>query len=122
MPKPPGPLAGETIWYEDSERKSLHSELVRAGMERAKQQGRQIGRPSVAAESEDTQFEESDRVTDDPGFNERFDEVVELLDDSSLSRRKTAIRLGIGYATLKRLLDALSASRGKGLETHISTE
>ena len=66
-------------------------------MERAKQDGKRIGRP---------------RVSDDPDFIERFDEVVDLLDDGSLSRRKAAIRLGIGYATLKRLLDALSASRG----------
>ncbi len=96
-PKPKGPMSGETIWYEDPVRKGIHSKLVRAGMERAKQDGKRIGRP---------------RMSDDPDFIERFNEVVDLIDDGSLSRRKAAIRLGIGYATLKRLLDALSASRG----------
>ncbi len=94
-PKPMGPLSGETIWYEDPVRKGVHSKLVRAGMERAKQDGKRIGRP---------------KVSDDPGFNERFDEVVDLIDAGTLSRRKAARELGIGYATLKRLLDALSAS------------
>ena len=96
-PKPMGPLSGETIWYEDPIRKGIHSRLVRAGMERAKQEGRRIGRP---------------RVTDEPGFNERFDEVVELLDEGALSRRKASLRLGIGFATLIRLLDARSVSGG----------
>ena len=94
-PKPMGPLSGETIWYEDPVRKGIHSELVRAGMERAKKAGKRIGRP---------------RVSDDPGFNERFDEVVDLIDAGTLSSRKAARELGVGYATLKRLLDARSAS------------
>ena len=85
----------ETIWYEDPVRKGIHSKLVREGMERAKQDGKRIGRP---------------RVTDDPGFNERFDEVVDLIDSGTLSRRKAARELSIGYATLKRLLDTRSAS------------
>ena len=32
-----GPLAGETIWYEDPARKRVHRDLVVAGMERARQ-------------------------------------------------------------------------------------
>jgi hypothetical protein len=79
--KPPGPLAGETIWYEDPERKSLHSELVRAGMERARQSGKRIGRP---------------RVSDEPGFAENFTEILKLIDTGALSRRKAALELGIG--------------------------
>jgi len=46
-PVPPGPLAGETIWYEDPARKQVHWDLVGAGMERARQQGKRIGRPRV---------------------------------------------------------------------------
>ena len=95
VPKPSGPLVGETIWYEDPTRKQIHRELVLAGMERAKQSGKRIGRP---------------RVNDQPGFDERFTEVTELLDDGTLSRRKASLKLGIGYATLKRLLDARGAS------------
>ena len=91
VPKPPGLLAGETIWYEDADRKRLHSNLVRAGMERARQNGKNIGRP---------------RVSDEPGFEERFREVVERIRMGELSRPQATLELGIGYSTLKRLLDA----------------
>ena len=79
-------------------------------MERARQLGKRIGRPSAAAESEDIQFEELDRVNDEPGFAENFTEVLKLIDTGALSRRKAALEPGIGYATLKRLLDNLMAS------------
>ena len=66
-------------------------ERVKAGMDRAHRQGRRIGRP---------------RVTDRKGFNRRFGDILERLRDGNLSRRRAAKELGIGYATLKRLLDA----------------
>ena len=110
-PKPPGPLAGETVWYEDPTRRKLHRELVLEGMERARQGGKRIGRPSAAAESEDIQFQESARVSDQPGFEQRFSGVVERIESGELSRRKAALELEIGYATLKRLLDARGVSR-----------
>ena len=91
IPKSPGPLAGETIWYEDPTRKPIHRDLMLAGMERARQNGKRIGRP---------------RVSDEPGFEARFSEVVELIETGELSRRKAAAELGIGYATLNRLPDA----------------
>ncbi len=97
-PKPVGPLAGDTLWYEDTERKQIHSKLVREGMERARRDGKRIGRP---------------KVNDKPGFGENLDEVVGLIEAGSLSRRKASIRLGIGYATLKRFLDARIASGSK---------
>jgi len=90
VPKPLGPLAGETIWYQDPTRKQLHRDLVLAGMERARQGGKRIGRP---------------RVSDEPGFEERFKEVVECLGTGAISRRRAALELRIGFATLKRLLD-----------------
>ena len=65
-------------------------ERVKAGMDRARRQGKQIGRP---------------RVTDRQGFNLRFNEVLDRLNAGDISRRKAAKELGIGYATLKRLLD-----------------
>ena len=40
------------------------------------------------------------------GFRRRFAEVLVRLDSGELSRRKAAKELGVGYATLKRLLDA----------------
>lgn len=56
----------------------------------AQGQGRRIGRP---------------RVTDRPGFQEHFRAVLERLQLGQMSRRQAARELGIGYATLKRLLD-----------------
>ena len=88
---PPGPLAGDLIWYEDPGRKLVHRDLVLAGMERARQQGKPIGRPKVTARK---------------GFAEEFAVVLERLDQGVISRRKAAHELTIGYATLKRLLDA----------------
>ena len=69
-----------------------------------------IGRPSAAAESEDIQFQESDRVSDEAGFQDRFSKVVIRIETGELSRRKAALELEIGYATLKRLLDARGAT------------
>ena len=86
----PGPLAGETIWYEDPSRKQVHRELVLGGMERARQQGKRIGRP---------------RVSERPEFEEQYAKVVERIGPGGFSRRQAARALGIGYATLKRLLD-----------------
>ena len=58
---------------------------------RARRQGKRIGRP---------------RVTDRRGFDRRFGAILERLSSGELSRRKAAFELGIGYATLKRLIDA----------------
>ncbi len=94
MVKPPGPLAGDPIWYEDPVRSSHHTALVRAGMERARQQGKHIGRPRVSARA---------------GFAEHFTAVVARIGPDGLSRRQGAQELDIGDATLKRLLDAQAA-------------
>gem|GEM_PF-5047754 len=46
------------------------------------------------------------RVTRDRrGFEGRYKAVLERLTDGDISRRRAAKELGIGYATLKRLLD-----------------
>jgi putative DNA-invertase from lambdoid prophage Rac len=78
-----------TVAYAQLERGILR-ERVKAGMDRAKKQGRRIGRP---------------RVTDRRGFTTRYKSVLERLTLGELSRRKAARELGVGYATLKRLLD-----------------
>jgi hypothetical protein len=91
----PGPLAGDSIWYEDPARKQVHRDLVLAGMERARQQGKRIGRP---------------RVSERPEFEQEFAAVVERIGPGGLSRRQAARELGIGYATLKRLLDSQEIS------------
>jgi len=66
-------------------------ERVKAGMDRARRQGKKIGRP---------------KVTDRRGFLTRSKTVLERLSDGTLSRSQAAKELGIGYATLKRLLDS----------------
>ncbi len=86
-----GKQSSPTIWYEDSDLKRRHRELVKAGMERARKLGKRIGRP---------------RVTERDGFAERFSEVVGRIGPGSLSHRQAARELDIGIATLKRLLDA----------------
>ena len=86
----PGKQSSPSIWYEDSELKRRHRELVKAGMERARNLGKRIGRP---------------RVTERDGFDERFRAVVERIGPGGLSHRQAARELDIGFATLKRLLD-----------------
>jgi DNA invertase Pin-like site-specific DNA recombinase len=89
-----GPFAGFLIplfaWlaHQESVRKGR---AVKLGMEKARAQGIKIGRP---------------RVTDRKGFKVRFGDILERLAQNQVSRRKAAMELKIGYATLKRLIDA----------------
>ena len=57
----------------------LIRERVKAGMDRARRQGKRIGRPSV---------------WDRRGFNRRFGAILERLNDGDISRRKAAEELG----------------------------
>ncbi|MFC2000474.1 recombinase family protein [Chloroflexota bacterium] len=75
----------------------LIRERVRAGMDRARRQGKKIGRP---------------RVIDKRGFKTRFKAVLVRLNNGELSRRRAAKELNVGYATLKRLLDATDSPAG----------
>jgi DNA invertase Pin-like site-specific DNA recombinase len=79
-----------TVAYAQLERGILRERVV-AGMNRARRQGKQIGRP---------------RVIDRRGFSHRFGDILERLIRGDISRRQAAKELKIGYATLKRLLDA----------------
>ena len=90
-----GPLAGDGIWYEDPVRKNKHRELTRAGMERARQAGKQIGVIPV---------EERE------GFAERFAPILAQLEQKAITRRQAAKELGISGPTLKRILDDRLAS------------
>jgi len=78
------------IWYEDSDLKRRHRELVKEGMERARQMGKRIGRP---------------RVTEREGFPQRFAAVVERIEPGGLSPQQAAKELDISFTTLRRLLD-----------------
>ena len=108
--KPKTTLGWEGEWYEDHAKKRTHRELVLAGMERARQQGKRIGRPSV---------------TEREGFPQRFAAVVQRIGPGGISRRQAARELAIGYATLKRLLDALpqpSDENRRGIPNHSDKE
>jgi transposase len=85
-----GPLTGDTHWTEDPVRKNKHSELTKAGMERARQAGQQIGMLPV---------EERE------GFAERFAPVLAQLEQKAITRKQAARELGISGPTLKRILD-----------------
>lgn len=87
-----------TVAYAQLERGILR-ERVRAGMERARKQGHEIGRP---------------RVMDRRGFKRRFGAVLERLRLGQVSRCQAARDLNIGYATLKRLIDAQEHEGGQG--------
>jgi DNA invertase Pin-like site-specific DNA recombinase len=78
-----------TVAYAQLER-GIMSERIRAGMERARRQGKRIGRP---------------RVIDRRGFKTRCMAVVGRVEAGELSKRKAAKELGIGFATLKRIMD-----------------
>ena len=73
----------------------LIRERVKAGMDRAVRQGKRIGRPTVTVRR---------------GFKGRYKTVLGGLSRGDISRRQAARELGIGYATLKRLLDGDSNS------------
>ena len=87
-----------TMAYAQLERGILR-ERVKAGMERARQQGHKIGRP---------------RVMDRRGFKSRFGVVLARLHEGKVSRCQAARELNIGYATLKRLIDAREQESGQG--------
>ena len=87
-----------TVAYAQLERGILR-ERVKAGMDRARAQGHKIGRP---------------RVMDRRGFKRRFGVVLEGLKKGRMSRSQAARELKIGYATLKRLIDAREQESGQG--------
>jgi transposase len=96
-----GPLAGEGNWFEDPVRRNKHSELTRAGMERARRAGRQIG--TIPMEERE-------------GFAERFAPILSRLEQKVITRKQAARELGISGPTLKRILDGqLTPTRQKPL-------
>jgi DNA invertase Pin-like site-specific DNA recombinase len=71
--------------------RSLIAERVRAGMARAKKQGRVLGRPRA--------------------LNGEWDEVAPLLQDGTLSQRAASKRLGVGLGTIQRRLSSARVAR-----------
>lgn len=72
--------------------KELIADRVREGMRNAASKGVRLGRPAV---------------TDRPRFARDWPAARDAIAAGSLSRRQAAKQLGVGQATIKRLLDAL---------------
>jgi hypothetical protein len=79
-----------TIWYEDSELRRLHGEQTKAGMMRARERGRRLGRP---------------RVEQLPGFEQRFAWIFQQITSGEITHTQAAKELAISPGTLKRVLD-----------------
>jgi DNA invertase Pin-like site-specific DNA recombinase len=71
--------------------KSLITDRVKEGMRHAAMKGVKLGRPSAM---------------DDPAFARAWATTQAEILNGSMSRRQAAKRLGVGQATIKRLLDA----------------
>ena len=78
------------IWYEDSELRRLHGEQTRAGLIRARERGRRLGRP---------------KVEELPGFEQRFAGIFEQITSGEITHTQAAKELAISPGTLKRVLD-----------------
>jgi transposase len=85
-----GPLENDRFWWRDPAKREKHSELTKAGMERARQAGSLIG--VLRAEERE-------------GFAEKFATILPLLEQKTITRKQAARELGISVPTLKRILD-----------------
>jgi hypothetical protein len=86
----PGPRQVILASFAQFER-ALIAERVRAGMARARRQGKHLGRPTV--------------------LNGNLDEFIAAIESGALSRRAVAKRLGVTVSTVSR------ACREKGIRT-----
>src|SRR4030042_420609 len=85
-----GTMENDRVWWTAPVKKIKHSELTKAGMERARQAGKLIG---VL------------RAEDREGFAEKFAPVLLQLEKKTITRKQAAGDLGISGPTLKRVLD-----------------
>ena len=95
-----GPLENDRFWWKDPVKKIKHSELTKAGLERARRAGKRVTTLKV---------EERD------GFAEKFAPVLEQLEKKAINRRQAAEKLGISGPTLKRVMDAHLAATQRTL-------
>jgi len=85
-----GPEAAEALLAQvDAARLAWHSQSIKRGMERARQRGRRIGRPPTR---------------DRHWLRPDFIDAERRIREGTLSPGRAAKELGMGYATLKRLL------------------
>jgi hypothetical protein len=87
--QPPAQPQIRKIWWEDSEQRRLHGEQTKAGLVKAREQGKRLGRP---------------KVDESPGFDERFSLVFERIISGEMTRTNAAREMAMSSGTLKRVL------------------
>jgi len=85
-----GPMENDRFWWKDPVKRIKHSELTKAGLERAKQAGKRVT---------------TLKVEEREGFAEKFAPVLAQLERKAVTRKQAAKELGISGPTLKRVLD-----------------
>ena len=84
---------GEALYYitvADAQlARGILREHVKAGTDRARGEGRRVGRPPVTAR---------------PAFAERWAAVEPEIGAGRVAKSEAAVRLGVGFATIQRLL------------------
>jgi transposase len=88
--QPPAQPQIRKIWWEDSEQRRLHGEQTKAGLVKARERGKRLGRP---------------RVDESLGFDERFSLVFERITSGEMTRTNAAREMAMSSGTLRRVLE-----------------
>jgi len=89
--KPEGPPPQPQLrkmWYEDSELRRLHGEQTKAGLVKARERGKRLGRP---------------KVDETPGFELRSSSILKRISAGEITRTQAAKELGLSPGTLTRV-------------------
>jgi hypothetical protein len=84
---PPQPQLRK-MWYEDSELRRLHGEQTKAGLAKARERGKRLGRP---------------KVDETPGFELRSSSIFKRISSGEITRTQAAKELGLSSGTLTRV-------------------
>ena len=85
---PPSQPQIRRMWYEDSELRRLHGEQTKAGLVKARERGKQLGRP---------------KVDETPGFELRSSSIFKGIASGQITNTQAAKELGISSGTLQRV-------------------
>ena len=85
---PPSQPQIRRMWYEDSELRRLHGEQTKAGLVKARERGKRLGRP---------------KVDETPGFELRSSSIFKRISSGEINRAQAAKELGISSGTLQRV-------------------
>lgn len=88
LEEPPSQPQIRRMWYEDSELRRLHGEQTKAGLVKARERGKRLGRP---------------KVDETPGFELRSSSIFKRISSGEINRAQAAKELGISSGTLQRV-------------------